>query len=874
MVRHHPGAHRSSIVSPHHVTHSSTGGAPSAANPDAVPEAALRATDGRCYHCGLPLRAGETVRSQLAGEARDFCCVGCEAVAHAIVGQGLHQYYRFRDAFPPRGELAGGDADRFRIYDDPTAQAGFVASGDGEQKEAALILEGMRCSACVWLTEQTILHVPGVLSAQVNYATQRARVRWDARRTRLSEILRAVAAVGYRAHPYAARQLDLVHAAERRSALWRLLIAGLGMTQVMMYALPAYLGDAQTLPADIEQLMRWASLILTTPVVLYSAQPFFQGAWRDLRVHRLGMDVPVALGISVAFCASIWATLRGAGAVYFDSVAMFVFLLLLGRFFEIGARQRAVGALAHLAKLVPEFCSRADRYPGSRETETVPVAALAPGQVIVVKPGESVPADGVVLEGDSSVNESLMTGESRPVAKTPGSALMSGSVNVSGPLVVRVERVGADSVLGTIMRLADRANAEKPRAVALADRAAHWFVLVVLALALATGAWWWAHDPGRALWVTVSVLIVTCPCALSLATPVALVAATGALARQGLIVTRGHAIEALARATDYVFDKTGTLTVGALRVERFDVLGSLSGARCAAVASALERASEHPYATAVRDDALRAEASRERVLAAETLPELLPENRPGAGLEGSLDGIRYRIGSASFCSEIAGSRREREADSTMTEIYLARDAEWLARIALSDALKPGADELVAALHADGKRVHLLSGDAAPAVAEVARRLGIAEVRPEATPDVKREYVRALQAGGRIVAMIGDGVNDAPVLAQADVSVAMAGGARLAQVQADAVLLTGDSADLLRAIRHARQTVRVIWQNLAWAIGYNALAVPAAMAGWVTPWMAGIGMAASSLLVVLNAGRLASGAGAAAFAGQRRALRAA
>lgn len=827
-----------------HVTHSLRS-PPESLHLDA---ASHRTTGGRCYHCGLPLPAGATVRSQLAGEEREFCCVGCEAVAHAIVAQGLQDYYRFREAFPPRGESGSGDANRFRLYDDPTTQASFVASGPGDEKEAALILEGMRCSACVWLSEQSILRVPGVIAAQVNYATQRARVRWDARRTRLSEILQAVAAVGYRAHPHDARQLDLIHASERRSALWRLLIAGLGMTQVMMYALPAYLADAETLPADLEQLMRWASLILTTPVVLYSAQQFFQGAWRDLRVGRLGMDVPVALGIAVAFAASVWATLRGAGEVYFDSVAMFVFLLLLGRFFELGARQRAVGALAHLGKLVPEFCAQATGYPGSLETETVPVASLTPGQVVIVKPGESVPADGIVLEGDSSVNESLMTGESRPVPKTKGSVLMGGSANVSGPLVVRVERIGADTVLGTIMRLAERANSEKPRAVALADQAAHWFVLAVLVLASITGAWWSLHDPDRALWITVSVLIVTCPCALSLATPVALVAATGALARQGFVATRGHAIETLSRATDFVFDKTGTLTRGSLQVERFDALGSLTPARCVVMASALEQASEHPYAAAVRAYAAHLGATADRVL--------LPQNRPGRGIEASIDGLRYRIGSRGYCAEIAGNWPGHGQESTATEIFLARDCEWLARILLRDGLKSGAGALVSALKAEGKKVHLLSGDTAAAVREVADRLGIDEVRAEATPDIKRDYVRTLQASGRVVAMVGDGVNDAPVLAQANVSVAMAGGARLAQVQADAVLLSGDTKDLLGAIRRAQKTVRVIRQNLIWAVGYNALAVPAAMAGWITPWMAGSGMAASSLLVVLNAGRLA------------------
>jgi len=780
---------------------------------------------------------------------RSFCCVGCEAVAHAIVDQGLQEYYRFREALPPRGAPEGADSAGIRLYDDPAVQASFVTAGPDDEREAALILEGMRCSACVWLSEQSIRRVPGVLSAQVNYATNRARVRWDARRARLSEILRAVAAVGYRAHPYAARQLDLVQASERRSALWRLLIAGLGMMQVMMYALPAYLGDAESLPADLEALMRWASLVLTVPVMLYSAHPFFQGAWRDLRAGRLGMDVPVALGISVAFAASVWATLRGAGEVYFDSVTMFVFLLLLGRFFELGARQRAVGALAHLGKLVPEQCARATGYPGSLATETVPVVRLVAGDVVIVRPGESIPADGVVLDGDSSVNESLLTGEPRALAKTAGSALLGGSVNVSGPLVMRVARVGADSMLGTIVRLAERASAEKPRAVALADRAAHWFVLGVLALAGATAAWWTVHDPVRALWVTVSVLIVTCPCALSLATPVALVAATGDLARRGFIATRGHAIETLARATDYVFDKTGTLTQGVLRVEQVERLGDLGAEACVTIAGALERASEHPYAAAIRAHAAQ--------FAPRAGDGPLPRNHPGRGIESVLDAKRLRIGSREFCAEIAGTAAPppHVRESAATEIFLARDGAWLARFILRDALKPAARALVAALAREGRAVHLLSGDSAGAVAEVARELGIERVRAEAAPDAKREYVRALQAAGRVVAMVGDGVNDAPVLAQADVSVAMAGGARLAQVQADAVLLSGEPGDLLRAMRHARKAVRIIRQNLGWAIAYNVLAVPAAMAGWITPWMAGIGMAGSSLLVVLNATRL-------------------
>jgi Cu2+-exporting ATPase len=800
-----------------------------------------------CYHCGLPIPRAGGRQSILAGEPRAFCCSGCEAVAHAIVGQGLADYYRFREALPARPSAESASTDEYAVYDDPLAQSSFVSTGDGDAREAVLLLEGIRCSACTWLIEQAMQRVPGVRSAQVNYATQRARLRWDPARGRLSDVLRAVAAVGYRAHPYEAARLDAMQAAERRAALWRLLVAGLGMMQVMMYAVPVYVAQEGTMSTDIERLMRWASLVLTLPVVFYSSQPFFVGAWRDLRIGRLGMDVPVALGIAVAFAASCWATLRGAGEVYFDSITMFTFLLLLGRYLELGARQRASGALAYLGRLVPEVCHRVSGPRGSLDATSTPVAALAPGDVVLVRPGEAIPADGVVLEGESIVNEALLTGESRPIGKAIGEQLVGGSVNVSGPVLMRVVRVGADTVLGTIARLAERATSEKPRLVEIADRTAHWFVLAVLLIALATAAWWGVSDAERALWISVSVLVVTCPCALSLATPVVLTAATGALARRGFIVTRGHAIEALAGATDFVFDKTGTLTHGVLRVERLEPLGSLDADGCLAVASGLERASEHPYGAAIR-----AHAAAERVEAASVS---LPSNRIGAGIEAHFGGRRWRIGSTGFCAEIAGDLAPAPADGGATTVYLARDGEWLACIRLADTLKPDAERLVAWLRSKGRDAHLLSGDSTAVVRRIARELGIDRVRAEASADGKREYVSALQRSGRVVAMVGDGVNDAPVLAQANVSIAMASGAKLAQVQADAVLLTGALADLMRSIETARAAKRIVKQNLAWAVAYNVVAVPAAVAGWVTPWLAGIGMAASSLLVVLNATRL-------------------
>ena len=805
-----------------------------------------------CFHCGLPLPA-MVYAVTVDGVAHDTCCRGCQAVAQTIIDNGLASYYRHRSVLPQSQPASARDVlDRLRLYDLPEMQQGFVRNADaGEHgKEAALLLDGITCAACVWLIEQRLAQLEGVHEAAVNYATRRVRVRWDESRIALSEILGAIADLGYGAQPYDSARADDALRRERRAMLWRLFVAGFGMMQVMMYALPVYIAGGD-MAADLEQLMRIASLVLTAPVVTWAAAPFYAGAWRELKARRVGMDVPVTLGIIAAFAASVLATVRGDGTVYFDSVAMFVFLLLGARYLEMSARTRAAQAQERLVRLTPAVAERLDRFPGPTQHEEVPVAMLRPGDHVAVRPGAAIPADGTVVEGASSVDESLLTGESRAVPKCAGDPLTGGAVNLNGPLTMRVERVGQDTVLAGIVRLMDRAQTEKPEIARLADRVARWFVSGLLVLATVVAVVWYAIDPARALWITIAVLVASCPCALSLATPAALTAATGTLYRRGVLVTRGHALETLAAATHFVFDKTGTLTEGRMALVGVIPLAGAEREHCLmTLAARLESQSEHPIGRAIV--AAAPHAANDNISVCDV------RNVPGQGLEGRIAGQRLRIGTPGFVAELHGQALPEEllfVSDEVAVVALGDERGWLALFTLGDAPRRHARHLVHELRALGKTVCLLSGDRGARVARLARELGIETLRGDAVPQDKLEFVRTLQQRGAVVAMIGDGINDAPVLAQAQVSIALASGTRLAQTSADMVLMSEQLGVLLEAVCVARRTMRIIRQNLAWAVAYNAIALPLAVLGYVTPLVAAIGMSLSSLAVVLNALRL-------------------
>ena len=590
--------------------------------------------------------------------------------------------------------------------------------------------------------------------------------------------------------------------------------------------------------------MRWASLVLTLPVIAFACGPFFSSALADLRARRLGIDVPVSLGILAGFAASAWATLTGSGEVYFDSITMLVFLLLASRAMELSARRAATARLDHLARWMPSF---ALRLGSGGESERVAAHELRTGDRVLVAPGETVPADGLVTDGTSSADESLLTGESRPLEKRAGSSLIGGSVNIDQPLEMQVTCSGVETQAAAIGRLIERAAAGKPRLVESADRIAQGLTWVVLAAAAATLLGWALVDPSRAFWASIAVLMVTCPCALGLASPIALTSATAALARRGIVLTRAPAIETMGGLTDVVLDKTGTLTEGKPGLVRFDVMGPMGYEDCLALAQALESGSRHPVAAALR--ALPCTGAVQGVAQM--------THFPGSGIEAIVDGRRLRIGTLQFVREISGEPAGLPpASGQQSSVYLGAESGWLARFLFEDRLRPDAADLVQGLRARGLRVHLLSGDDAVVAGEVAGRLGLASFRGGVSPQDKHDSVKQMQSQGRKVCVIGDGLNDAPVLAQADLSIAMGQGAALAQQQADLVLLSGRLAGVLEADRIARLTMAAIRQNFAWALGYNVLALPAAAFGLIGPWEAAIGMAASSFVVVLNSARLA------------------
>lgn len=793
-----------------------------------------------CYHCGLPVPADANWQVRVLDAPRPMCCPGCAAVAEAIVSQGLSSYYQYRTEMPAVAQpLVPEELQQLRLYDQPQMQQGFVSNSAGApDKEATLILEGITCAACIWLNEQHLRRLPGVRSVSIHYVTHRAMICWDEQLIQLSSILAEIRKLGYKAHPFSNQKQSLLRQQHRKQAFQRIAVAGLCAAQAMMIAVAFYAGAEQGLTSQTAQLLRWYSLLLTIPIMTYAATPFYRNAWYSLRQGNPSMDVPIVIGLLTGFGGSLYMTLQGQGGhVYYDTISMLVFFLLTTRYLERNACERALDAAENLLRLVPNVATRINAV---QQAELVAITEILPGDCLLIKPGEAIPTDGVVMSGSSSADESLLTGESQPQMKQNGDSVLAGSVNYESPLTIRVSAVGADTMLAGMMRLLERAQTEKPAIASIADRIARRFTWALLFLVSLVGLYWSLFDASRLVGIVLSVLVVSCPCALSLAAPAAFAAAASHLLKRGLLLTRGHTLETLSKVDHVVFDKTGTLTLGKPIVTKIHCLSNLSQQTCLILAASLEQTSEHPLAKAIQ-------------LAAQGLtlfPVENSKNLPGQGIIGEVHGQAYRL----FHRPGTGSGIAPEhAGSSL--IYLSDAYHDLACFECSDTLRPDAHTLMQTLNQMGLRTTILSGDNEAAVAHIAYQLGIDAWQANCTPEIKLLLLKEKQSQGQILAMVGDGINDAPVLAAANVAIAMGSGTQLARTSGDAILMNNQLMEIARTFKLGQHTIQVIKQNFIWAFLYNAIALPFAAMGYISPLMAAVGMSASSLIVVLNALRL-------------------
>ncbi len=769
------------------------------------------------------------------------------AIAQTIHGEGLEVFYarRAQSSDKPAAYLASNEIpENLAPYDDPSLLGRYTrSSGETGNLETTLRLEKIRCAACVWLCEQHLRRIPGVKDVQINYVSQKVKAEFSPEQTSLARLLFEVERIGYEAWPFEPSLSIEKSKKERRQLLTRLGVALLGMMQVMMYAWPSYVGDSD-ITAEYDLLLGWTSWALTIPVMVYSAGPIFQAAWRSVvsfrQTHMLGMDVPIALALALAFSAGTVNLATGSGQGYFDSITMFVAFILAARYVELLARQDAQGGAEALAKQLPATCERVPNYPESQQVEMVPVVNCNPGEVLRVSPGDIIPADGVLIEYESALDESLLTGESKPIDKKVGDRVYAGTHNILNPLLMRIDAVGQSTRIAGIASLLDQALQAKPLMVSLAEKWAGYFVGFLLIAAFLSSAIWWYVDPSRAWTVLVSVLVASCPCALSLAVPTAMAAAQGAVTKLGLLIVRGHVLEGLVKATDLVLDKTGTLTMG--QPELTEILinrPEFSRTNVLSLAAAMEAGQKHPLALSL----LR--AAEVENCSPTTLPDSV-SNQLGKGLSSGV----YRLGSAAW----VGAQQIAQ-EGQYGQVHLADDQGVIASFLFLDTPRVGLEKLLAAAKSRKITVHLVSGDDAATVAWWANHVGINNFKGACSPEDKYHYIEHMQKEGCFVWAIGDGINDAPLLARADVSIAVGAGAPLATAGADAILTANSLAPLAQSLLLADKTQRIIKENLIWALVYNLLAIPTAMMGWVNPWVAGIGMSLSSLAVTLNAWRL-------------------
>ncbi|MGY5703788.1 heavy metal translocating P-type ATPase [Vibrio antiquarius] len=779
-----------------------------------------------CYHCGEDVPANTDFKVDILGESRKMCCPGCETVAQTIVDSGLVSYYQYRTAPAEKADLVPEQLQALIHYDNEDVQSEFVRNRENVS-EVTLSLEGVSCAACAWLIEKQVSNTAGLVSIRVNTTTNRALLAWDNTQVRLSELLSVIHKLGYKAAPFEADKQEASYHRMMKQYLYRLGIAGLATMQVMMLAVALYLEVFGDLEPEFKNYFRWVSLIFATPVLLYSALPFYLNAWRSIKGRTLGMDVPVSIALIFAYVASLIATVTEQGEVFFESISMFTFFLLVGRFLEMRARRKAAAASGNLLKLIPAIATTLDG-------EQIPVKTLKVGDRIRVLPGEHIPADGKVISGRIHIDESMLTGESVHVVKREGDAVYAGTLNGDESFELEVMSSKADSMISNIVRLQDEAQHSKPKIAEIADVVARYFVGAILIISAGTWLYWHQTKPDDAFWIMLSVLVATCPCALSLATPTALTCATSRMGNFGILLRKGHVFETLCKINHLVVDKTGTLTKGDIEICDTKVLSDLPKEDCLSLAAALEAHANHPiarsFASYANDDFVVYEV----------------QNVIGSGIEGIWNGKVVKIGSAAF---VQGKESEESH-----AVYLSVDGEHVASFYYRDPIRKESKAFVQRFADAGIKTTLLTGDSLSNARPVANEIGIDHVVASAKPEDKLAYLKSLDEDS-ITMMVGDGINDAPTLAGAHLSVAMGGGTDVAKASADMTLLGDNLEKLLEARLLALRTRKIIRENLAWSLGYNLLILPLAVAGLVAPYIAVVGMSASSIIVVSNSLRL-------------------
>jgi Cu2+-exporting ATPase len=823
------------------------------------PAGVVGEADRRCYHCGLPLQPSSEVRAFVSGREEVFCCNGCKSVCQAIYAAGLEGFYQRA----PEGEILGPPPEPpkdLASYDLDEVQGEYVGSL-GDEREINLLVEGIHCAACVWLIENSLEALPGVEEARVNLTGRRLKLRWDNQRVKLSRALRRLTEIGYVAVPFDPEAAEGSLKRRNRMLLYRMAFAGFAMMNLLWISIALYAGADR---GEFRDLFHWIGLAIATPTLVFSGYPFLKGAWSGLRAGALGMDLPIAIGALITYCYSLYVTVSGTrtGEVYWDTVVNFLFVILIGRYLESVSKQHAVASTQRLLDLQPRVAT----VLRGQEEAVVPIRAVKLGEMVLVRPGEKIPVDGEVLDGETHVDESMLTGESNPVARRPGDKVSAGTLNGSGVLTIRAEGLLKDTALGRIIKLVEDAQASKAPIQSMADRVVPWFVAATIGLATLTFLWWVRVDFDTALLAATAVLIITCPCAFGLATPMAIAVASGLGAREGILVKNGAVLEILSSIGHFVFDKTGTVTEGKPTVTRIvhqeaiwdgaspdaltppmrEALSDLAG---------LERFSEHPTAAAVLELCRRADVP----FFTKGVREV--QVRPGLGISGRVDGRLVVAGTAEWLrlNGVALEGHAEDVDSSarpgVSSVEVAIAGRWIMRCETEDRLRPSAADTVARLKGQGMRVTLLTGDRRSAAERIGEALGGVDVVAEVLPQDKDRMIAELQRNGGRVAMVGDGVNDAPALVRADVGIAVGSGTDVSIASADIVLISSDLQKVHQAAALSRRTLTTIRQNIGISIAYNIVMVPLAMSALVSPLVAAVAMPLSSLAVIGNSARL-------------------